>query len=165
MVKKSAVTNIAIETRFAPSGLKCRAQSLREQPCPAVRPAGNAPRTSGMWISVNLRRKGSDQHRPSRRSLRRALPAPGCGTSACATTNIPTGNKNAAKAAELEEQVRQVRADRPNPVPRLARADAWRRNIEGGIVRRIGEQAQSEQNRQAQPHKADHFVETFVFGW
>ena len=81
-----------------------------------------------------------------------------------ATTNIPTGNRNAEKPQNWKNRSADMRADRADPVARWPGRQR-RGDIERGVVRRIGKQAQRQQHRQAQPHEADHFVEAFVFGW
>ena len=80
-----------------------------------------------------------------------------------ATINMPAGNKNALKAAELEEEIGHMRAHRPDPISCRACA-GWRRgHVERYVVRRIGKQAQRKQESDAKTDKSDELINSFIF--
>ena len=67
------------------------------------------------------------------------------------------------EAAELKEEVGHVGSDRADPVACGSSAGRRRGNVERSIVRRIGEQAECEQDGEAEADEADQLVEAFVF--
>ena len=86
---------------------------------------------------------------------------------AAAEPRIPdeqqTGRQQECRIAEpLKEQVGQMRADRTNPIARrpLGSGDVKRR-----IARRIGKQAQRDEDRRRDPQESDELVEAAVSRW
>ena len=76
---------------------------------------------------------------------------------------MPTGKQECREAAELEEEIGHVRADWTDPVARGACAGRRRGDVERSVVRRIREQAESEQDGQAEADEADQLVEALIF--
>ena len=116
-------------------------------------------RACGATPVPKKRKRGASSNRSA---WPRAPQATGCGTTH-RDQEHPHRKEERRKAAELEKEVGEVRTDRANPIARRACAGRWRGNVERSVVRRVGEQAESEQDREAKPDEADQLVESFIF--
>ncbi len=77
----------------------------------------------------------------------------------------PHGQQERRIPEALKQQVRAVRADRPDPIacrPRIARR---RRHVKRRVVRAVGKQGQRDQYGYRDAEKAHHLVQTVIFRW
>ena len=68
-------------------------------------------------------------------------------------------------AAELEDEIGEMRADGSDPVVHRRRSDRPGRDVERRVERRIRKQAQGEKYGQAEADEADELVEALIFSW
>ena len=93
VVRKRAVNKVAIETRFAPTGLRA-ARNPSASSLPSRPPAGNAPRTSGTCTRV-ISAESESSSNPQPISFAVGASISWLRNQRIATKNIPIGNRNA----------------------------------------------------------------------
>ncbi len=95
VVSRTEVVSSMSDTRFAPTGLNA-ARNPSAATVPSSPPAGSAPRTPGMWIRDSSAERETSSTTPPT-SLVTGASTSWLRNQRIATTNIPTGNRNAEK--------------------------------------------------------------------
>ena len=154
---------MARATTFAPTVLNPASNPV-ETRWPSSPPGGIAPRTSGICQSVSIAGSISTSSEYPTILIDRGFQKFAAEPSRSHDEHADRQEERRIAEA-LKQQVRAVRADRADPVPRGMQVGGFGGNIERRIVRAVGNQRQRHQDGDRHADKADQFIETMILSW